>query len=253
MPYKVKRTSYLKVGIKRNGRTAYSSPIKILVNDSIDWDNLFGKHSDAPIDDAVNSLPLVYDDGLGDFETPPGGAPPSGVYDYPPIDGDRLYLGIHENRLYLKWALDGKIPTSIDSENGNTIESMGYNVMVSDQEQPDASNECGGSIIFMQVSIAYHDGQVWYNSWYKSDCNNTGPYNSMDEYGYANNGQGLVHSYRSGLGEDSIVISYPLSKLGISENDELKIQVWNEAESDLWDHYSFDDGNGWTDWTVAEV
>jgi hypothetical protein len=266
--YRVKQTIYLKARIRLDGRNIYSAPIKIIVRQTPSTNtntnsnantntslpsNIFGNYDNVSIEDIVNALPLIYDDSSGDYVTPPGGAPPSGVYQYPPIDADNIYAGVRAGRLYLKWTLGGTIPAAVDTVNGNTIKSDAFNMRISDLVDPDSSNACGGSKAIMQINIAYHDGQIWYNPWFKSVCNNTGPYGSEDEFSYANNGAGVAHTYNSGIGKTTIVYSFPLSGLNIAPSDALKIKIWSEAESNLWDHYSFDEGAGWTNWTVTGI
>ena len=221
---------------------------------------IFGGFSADSVESIVNSLQLVYDDATGDYVTPPGGADPvHGVYEYSPIDFDKIYMGVSGGRLYIKWELAGTNPTSQPTVSGNQVESNVYNMHISNMENP-SGDACDGVNAHIQSSIAYHDdGQIWYGAWYNANCNNTGPYPSQDAWGFANHGDGTVHTYNSGAGKTSVVYSIPLSGLNFNVGDTIYIHFWSEAESNLWDHFSFDNAVnqwGWTDWaswTVADI
>ena len=224
--------------------------------------NIFGQYSDTSIDDILSALALVFDDGIGDFTQPGGGAPPTGIYNYSPIDLDNLSMGVRDGRLYIKWSLDGELPTTRQTIDGNTIESLTYNIKISDDENPDSSNACNGTDVFMQINIAYHsDGQIWYNPWYSAICTNTAPYNSDDDWKFQNTGNGQAHTYSSGIGKKSVAYSFALSDLGSALNvgSNVKIEFYSEAESDTYHHYSFEgntDASGqrvWREWTVTEI
>lgn len=218
---------------------------------------IFGQYSTASIESIVNSLPLVYNDTTNDFETPPGGAPPSGVYDYSPIDLDDLYLGVHNGRLYTKWTLNGPIATSQPHIDGDTVRSVTYNIGFDTNNN--TSDNCGGSETSLQIVIEYHDnGQIWYNPNYRAGClSGHGEHDAV----YTATGRGLAHTYNSGLGKSTIVFSFALSDLAntIAAGDTVKLDIYSEAESSNWHHYSFDSNYStntnpiWKSWTVTEI
>ena len=223
---------------------------------------IFGQYSATSVDDILSALTLVFDDATGDFTEPGGGAPPNGVYHYSPIDLDNLYLGVRDGRLYVKWTVDGELPTTRTAIDGNTIESLTYNIKISADENPDISNACGGTDVYMQINIAYHsDGQIWYNPWYSAICANTAPYNTDDDWKFQNTGNGQAHTYSSGIGKKSVAYSFALADLGSALNvgSSVKISIYSEAESDTFDHYSFEGNTDqsnqqvWHNWTVSEI
>ncbi|TSC93295.1 MAG: hypothetical protein Athens101428_713 [Candidatus Berkelbacteria bacterium Athens1014_28] len=205
--------------------------------------NIQGRYSNTSVESIVNSLALIKDDATGDFTEPGGGGPPGGVYQYSPIDLDNLYIGVRDGRLYIKWALAGTIPSTRQTIDDNIIKSVTYNIKLSNEADPNSSNNCGGTTAFIQINIQYHDnGQIWYNPWFNAICNNSGPYQTDDDWRFATTGNGLAHTYNSGLGKNSIVYSYAMSDMGnfFNAGDTLKIDIYSEAESNNWGHYSFE-------------
>ena len=216
-----------------------------------------GRYSNDSIEDIVNALALIKDDALGDFTEPGGGGPPGGVYHYPPIDLDNLYTGVRGGRLYIKWTLGGTIPSSRQTIDDNIIESVTYNLKFSTEVDPNSSNNCGGTTAFMQINIQYHaNGQIWYNPWFNAVCNNSGPYGTEDDWSFATTGNGLAHTYNSGIGKDSIVYSYSMADLGnfFNAGDTLKIDIYSEAESNNWGHYSFESNPPhWSNYVISGI
>lgn len=219
--------------------------------------SVWGSFSNSSVEGIVNALPLVKDDVLGDYNQPGGGGPPGGVYPYSPIDLDNLYMGVSSGRLYIRWTLGGAIPTGQQTVNGNVIKTVTYNVKVSTEANPSISNNCGGTATFLQINIAFHDnGQIWYNPWFNSICTNSGPYQSDHDWAFARTGNGLAHTYNSGIGKNTIVWSYALSDLGnnFGVGDTVKLDFYSEAQSNLYEHYSYEDNSrAWPSWVVAGI
>jgi uncharacterized membrane protein YgcG len=208
--------------------------------------NIFGKYSATSVESIVNSLgSAVYDDATGDWENPGSGYPTGGVKNYDPVDSDNLYMGVRSGRLYIKWTLGGAIPTSRQTIGSDIIEQLTWNVIV--DTDGNTSNNCFGSEKAIAFNIAYHENsQIWYNAYGWSTCQG-GTYD-----GISPDISGTFHTYNSGMGKSTVVVSFALSDIGINVNDSTKIQTWSEAESDNWHHYSFDQ-TAWVSWTVAEI
>lgn len=218
---------------------------------------IFGSFNSTSIESIVNSLELVYNDALGDYITPPGGADPvHGTYDYSPIDVDNLYMGVRGGRLYFKVALGGTIALSRETIGSNTIESITYNIGV--DSDGDLTEACATEAVF-QINIEYHsDGQIWYNSSFGANCTagEMGTHTAV----YATSGHGLAHTYNSGIGKNTLVFSYNLSDLAnmIHVGDRLSVYISTEAKSNLWEHYSFDFNElagepVWSAWSAKEI
>lgn len=215
--------------------------------------NIFGNFSATSIESIVGALNLVFDDATGDYTEPGGGGPPEGVFDYAPIDQDNIYMGVRGGRLYIKWTLGGTLPTSQQTENGNKILSVVYNIGVDSDN--DLNDSCGGAETHLQINIAYHDdGQIWYNPWYNANCLSSGE--TEHDSVYEKTGNGLAYTYNSGIGKDSITWSYALDDLAstISVGSNLRLDISSEAEGSVYHHYSYDQNrNEWIDWTVKEI
>jgi uncharacterized membrane protein YgcG len=212
--------------------------------------NIFGQYSNTSIEDIVNALQLVYNDTIGDWNNPGGGYPPSGVYHYGPVDLDDLYMGVRDGRLYIKWTLGGTIPSSLQTIDSNKITTIVYNVGI----DTDGNENTGmfGAETFLQINIQYHDnGQIWYTPWFQAGYIS----GEGDSAVFEKRGNGLAHTYNSGLGKQTIVYSYALGDLAntVSIGSNLRINVWSEAESNLWHHYSFDGQSNWESWTVTGI
>ncbi len=206
---------------------------------------VFGRYSGNSVESIVNSLQMVKDDSTGDFVTPPSGAPPSGVYSYSPIDIDNIYMGIRDNRIYAKVSLAGVIPNSRQTIGSDTIQGLSWNLIF--DTDGNVNNGCFGSEKALAFNISYHDdGQIWYNVYGWSACQG-GTYD-----GVSPNLSGTFHTYSSGIGKNSAVVSFSLSEIGINIGESLNIQAWGEAESNLWHHYSFDE-TSWASWTASSI
>ncbi|TSC93281.1 MAG: hypothetical protein CEN91_267 [Candidatus Berkelbacteria bacterium Licking1014_85] len=219
--------------------------------------SVFGNFNSTSIESIVNALSLVFDDATGDYTEPGGGGPPEGVYDYAPIDQDNWYMGVRDGRLYIKLSLGGALPTSQQTENGNNILSDVYNIRIdSDDNRTDS---CQGAETHLQINVAYHDdGQIWYNPWFSANClSGEGEHDAT----YEKTGNGMAHTYNSGIGKSSIVWSYALSDLAgtVTAGNTLHIDFSSEAEGSVYHHYSYDQnsapggGIDWISWAVAEI
>jgi len=207
---------------------------------------IYGKYNATSVEGIVNSLVLAYDDATGDWTNPGSGYPPAGVFHYGPVDQDNTYMGIRDGRLYVKTTLGGTIPTSRTTVVNDIIESLAWNIII--DTDGNTNNNCFGSEKAIAFNIAYHEnGQIWYNAYGWSACQGT----TYD--GFQPNISGTFHTYNSGIGKTSAVISFALSDVGISAGNQVSIKSWSEAESNNWDHYSFDESNGWSSWTPAEI
>lgn len=203
---------------------------------------IFGSYSSTPIESIISSLSVISNDAIGDFYTPSSGAPPSGVYPYSPIDIDDFYLGTSDGRLFIKFSLDGTVPTSRTTVDSNTIERLTWDIIFDTDNN--TNNGCFGSEKAAAFNIAYNaSGQIWYNGYGWSSCSG-GTYD-----GISPNISGLFHIYNDGIGKKSVVVSFALSDLGINLGDLLRVNFWSEVESNLWPHYSFDNG-AWSAWVV---
>lgn len=219
--------------------------------------SIFGKYSATSVESIVDALQLVYDDETGDFVNPPSGGRPidqGGIFSYSPIDTDNMYMGIHGGRLYIKITLAGTIPSSRQTIGSDTVTSVVYNIGIDNDNDvwEDPASELN-----IQINIGYNsNGQIWYNPWFSANCTGEGEHNQT----CTATGDGLAHTYNSGLGKSSIVFSYALSELDntISVSSPLKVSISSEAESDTWHHYSYDADTSsnepvWRDWTATEI
>lgn len=218
-----------------------------------------GRYSSAGIDEIENSLQLVLTDSLNDYTNPGGGEPPGGVYPYPPIDTDKIYMGVRDGRLYIRWTLGGMIPTARETLNGNNILSVVYNIGIDNNNDHNAESPCAGREAHLQINIAYHDnGQIWYNPWFSAVCTGGG---GGDQAEYAIYGNGLAHIKNGGIGKNAVIFSYNLSDLSgtVSIGSNLLLDISSEAEGSVYHHYSYDQnqispGNPeWVAWTVAGI
>lgn len=212
-----------------------------------------GDYSAASVESIVNALPLVYNDALGDYLTPPGGGPPQGVYPYAPIDQDNLYMGISGGRLYIRITLGGALPTQQETIGSDRMLSVIYNLGIDNDGMIDGDT-CAGSETSLQMRIGYNDDNwIWYVPWFSANCLSGG---GGHDNTYEATGSGLAHTYNAGLGKTSVVFSYALADLlgTVNQGDALQISIASEAESSNWEHYSYDQNFSlWTAWTAAGI
>lgn len=207
--------------------------------------NIFGSIDSAPIDDIENSLALVFTDSLNDYTNPGGGYPPEGVYSYSPIDQYQTYMGVKNNRLYIKWTLGGNIPTKQESTEGNTIKSVTYNMAI--DTDGNANNGWLGSETHLQLNIEYKDdGTIWITPWFRANYLGGG-----GEGNFEKTGDGVLYSSNGGLGKNYFIISYSLADLlgTVNLGQNVNFNFWSEAQSNLWHHFSFDKYQ-WVPWNV---
>jgi hypothetical protein len=193
----------------------------------------------TPIDDIESSLVLVASDELGDNTDPQGGAPPEGVHNYPPVDIDKLYMGVSGERLYIKWTINGTIPTERENVDNNTIESLSYNLLIDNDEN--TFDGWNGAEAHLQLVITYDDdGDIWISPSYRAkflgwDQGYEGHFEAQGE----NN---TIHSSDGILGDNYFIISYSLDDLlgTVYADQTINLQLWSEANSDLYHHFAFD-------------
>jgi hypothetical protein len=214
---------------------------------------IHGPLDPTSIDNIENSLILICSDALSDYYPINY---PDHTYSYPPIDIDKIYMGVYNGRLYIKWTLGGAIPDKQETVFNNTIKSVSYNIAVDTNN--DIMDGWYGAETHLQFRVGYDDdGDIWVLPWYRTKFIDM----SEPEGKFGKTGDGILHSGNGGLGKNYFIISYALSDLlgTVYVGQDIHLQFWSEAESNLLHHFSFDafpkigrtGGNNWDkSWTV---
>lgn len=229
--------------------TTSSTPSTSGSSPSTPSSDIFGSIDSAPIDDIENSLALVFTDSSNDYINPGEGYPPAGVYSFTPIDQYQTYMGVRNNRLYIKWTLGGNIPSRQESLEGNTIKSVTYNMAIDTDNN--TGNGWSGAETHLQLNITYDDdGKMWITPWFRANYLDAGG----NEGNFEATGDGVLYSSNGGLGKNYFIISYSLDDLlgTVSLGQNVNFNFWSEAESNLWHHFSFDQYQ-WAPWNVREI
>ncbi len=206
--------------------------------------------SSTPIDEIENSLALVVTDAEGNYSNPGSEQPPGGVYPFPAIDFQQIYMGTRDGRIYIKFTLFGTIPCQQETSEGNRIMSVTSNLGIDNDGDTGDGDGWLGSEDHLQLNFKYEDnGDIWAAPWYRANYLGGG-----GEGDFETTGNGLLHTGNGGLGENHFIISYAASDLpdSFTPGKNLNFNFWSEAGSNLYSHFSYSH-NKWIPWTVLGI
>ena len=191
-------------------------------------------------------LTFTWEDDTNDIILAPGAQPPF-IYPYPPVDIDKIKMGVDENHLYIKVEFVGEIPDEVihipaqNSVAEQWVKNQGMSVnMNSDgDEQTGAGGEgVKGIDIFFGLGFDY-------GKWSQAYAN----YGFPDGDIHHNQGQieGVIGE--GGQGYDYVIIRFDISLLPAQywpKGTTVDIGSWSEAESFdhdnnvFYHHFAFD-------------
>lgn len=188
----------------------------------------------------AQALPPSFDDSLlksaitdppDDYETPIEGAPPAGVYAYPPVDILRLSIGTDDEFVFLKIEVGGMIPDeSVVLEDGNRLQSIGYAL-----DFTLSNGETGFVSFFLRLQGGAEQEAYYYSD--ETGDPDEGVFHEDNLY-YGKHGHGWIVD--GGLGHDYVVIAFRIADLMATKGLEVSMTGHAEAGTDKWKHYSFD-------------
>ncbi len=183
-------------------------------------------------------------DLIGDFANPGGGEPPTGVYEYGPVDLVEVKVGSDDECLYLKVEMASEIPCKSQvSLDGTKIGTMSFDIALnSDQDTTTGCPVYNGSELLVGFHVMFEENKADLEPFYFSGATGV---DIDEETRFSIWGSGEVVS--GGVGHNFVVLKYKLSRLGLSKGMTIDVESCSsESESEMWHHYSFDVMNPFT-------
>jgi hypothetical protein len=189
----------------------------------------------------------IFTDPKGDFWLGPG-SPPQ-LIEFPPVDLIKIYVTNDNQYLYLKFEMDGTLPILPAVHDDDSVRMINWTVVI-DNDQNTVTGEMGG---YSGADIAFSFG---YDQGYETQMHWYGFYFFYDPYGFEGfdsldpqTGEPLIDleaerkvpKIGGGTGENYVAWKATLSKLGLKRGAKINLNVWAEAESDLYHHFARDE------------
>ena len=165
--------------------------------------------------------------------------------DYPAINITKVSLGVEGNYLYMRLDYAGEVPSlpfqiaATGDIEAQTVTCQGASVALDVDSNPDTGAEFSGIEIFFSVNHDYGERSEAYA---KYNLSNADDVQHLD--GEAGEG---------GMGYDYVIVRYDTSGLGsfFPRGDTVMVEFWSEAESDLYDHFAFEETDQ-VEWTIPQ-
>lgn len=176
----------------------------------------------------------VFTDPEGDFWLG-GGSPPS-VIEFPPSDIIKVYVTNDSQYLYLKFDVDGAIPTFPIIYSGDTVRILAMDLVIDSDQSTSTGNimYCAG-------------GDLMLDLWFGSPPQAGGVLYTFAKYAfYDPTGDEYVGDWVNGtfigggVGENFVAARFPLSGLGLESGMRVNVLATVEAESDTYHHFARD-------------
>ena len=176
----------------------------------------------------------VFTDPKGDFWLG-GGSPPS-VIEFPPSDIIKVYVTNDNQYLYLKFEVDGAIPTFPIVYNGDNVRILVMDLVIDSDHSTST-----GNIMY------YAGGDMMLDLWFGSPSQAGGVLYTFARYAfYDPTGEECVGDWENctfiggGVGENFVAARFPLSGLGLESGMSVNVFSSVEVESDAYHHFARD-------------
>jgi len=197
--------------------------------------SLFLSGEKVSVEEAEKCLNNTFTDSLNDFYTPPGGAPPDGVYEFGPVDIITVSVGCDDKYLYIKFEVAENFPKgTVVSQDNNVVKKItGWCPVDIDLDPSTGCQSDGGAeaLLCFMIDLEKKETGAYFFA------QPTG-IEEPEEDRYAVHKDAIVVG--GGSGKNWIILAYPLADIGLQKGMVVDIGFNLEAESDKWHHFSFD-------------
>ena len=164
-----------------------------------------------------------------------GGSPPQ-VINFPPSDIISINITNDETNLYIKFEMNGDIPTLPLTQDNDVVRILLMDVIMDADNNPSTGHV-----------MNFNGGELAIEAWFGSPPQAQGTMYTFIHYAfYDPNGEEGVGTWQEsslvdgGVGTSSVTMGFPLADLQLQKGESIRVILFAEAESDAYHHYARD-------------